>query len=101
MPVPYTELTGLKGDTAHEKVENLLHDAVQYVDEEDKRTDFLDKIFLHPVLGLVSLAVMMFIVFQAVFLGQRRLWMGLKPSLAGWVKPSVGLLAILYLTVWW
>ena len=33
-----------------EKQENLLH-AVQSVDEEDKRTDFLDKIFLHPVFG--------------------------------------------------
>ena len=64
--LPHTELTGLKGD-AHQKVETLLNDVVQYVDQEDKRSDFLDKVFLHPVLGLVSLAVMMFIIFQAVF----------------------------------
>lgn len=40
---------------------------VIFLDHEDKRNDFLDKIFLHPVLGLLSLALMMFIVFQAVF----------------------------------
>ncbi len=51
----------------HEKIGQILKDVVVFVDHEDKRTDFLDKIFLHPVLGLVSLALMMFIVFQAVF----------------------------------
>ncbi len=51
----------------HQKIRNHFHDVVHFVDQEDKRSDFLDKIFLHPVLGLVSLAVMMFIVFQAVF----------------------------------
>lgn len=51
----------------HQKVEQVLKDAVQVVDEDDQRTAFLDKIFLHPVGGLVCLAVMMFVVFQAVF----------------------------------
>lgn len=46
---------------------NDFKDVVNFVDHDDKRTDFLDRIFLHPVLGLLSLAVMMFIVFQAVF----------------------------------
>jgi ferrous iron transport protein B len=87
--VPYTELTGLKGGTAHEKVENLLHDAVQYVDEEDKRTDFLDKIFLHPVLGLVSLAVMMFIVFQAVFAWAAPFMDGIE-TFFGWLGETIG-----------
>ncbi|NIE97588.1 ferrous iron transporter B [Acinetobacter sp. C26M] len=64
--VPQTELSGLKGDH-HQKIEVIFNDVVNFVDQEDKRTDFLDKIFLHPVLGLLSLAVMMFIVFQAVF----------------------------------
>lgn len=32
----YIELMGLKGDIVYEKVENLLYDVVQYVDEEDK-----------------------------------------------------------------
>ncbi|WP_163122160.1 ferrous iron transporter B [Acinetobacter portensis] len=64
--VPQTEMNGLTG-TNHEKIEQILNDVVHSVDHEDKRSDFLDKIFLHPVLGLISLAVMMFIVFQAVF----------------------------------
>lgn len=64
----------------------IFKDVVHYVDQEDKRTDFLDRIFLHPVLGLLSLAIMMFIVFQAVLHGQRLLWMVLKASSAGWVK---------------
>jgi ferrous iron transport protein B len=34
---------------------------------EDQRTTVLDRIFLHPVMGLVSLALLMFVVFQAVF----------------------------------
>lgn len=87
--VPFTELTGLKGETAHEKVENVLHDVVQFVDEEDKRTDFLDKIFLHPVLGLVSLAVMMFIIFQAVFAWAAPFMDGIE-TFFGWLGEAVG-----------
>ena len=64
--VPQTELSGLKGNS-HQRVENILNDVVNFVDQEDKRTDFLDRIFLHPVMGLISLAVMMFVIFQAVF----------------------------------
>ena len=64
--VPHTELSGLTGDN-HSKVATILNDVVHFVDHEDKRSDFLDKIFLHPVLGLITLAVMMFVIFQAVF----------------------------------
>lgn len=64
--VPHTELSGLTGDN-HSKIVTILNDVVHFVDHEDKRSDFLDRIFLHPVLGLITLAVMMFVVFQAVF----------------------------------
>jgi len=64
--VPQTEMNGLTGDH-HQKVNTILHDVVQYVDEEDKRSDFLDRIFLHPVFGLITLTLIMFIIFQAVF----------------------------------
>ena len=37
-------------------------------DNGDKRTAFLDKIFLLPVLGLVILTLTMFVMFQAVFI---------------------------------
>ena len=64
--VPQTELSGLSG-SQHHKIETILQDVVHSVDQEDKRSDFLDKIFLHPVFGLLSLTIMMFVVFQAVF----------------------------------
>lgn len=86
--MPHTELTGLKGD-AHQKVETLLNDVVQYVDQEDKRSDFLDKVFLHPVLGLVSLAVMMFIIFQAVFAWAAPFMDGIE-TFFGWLGELIG-----------
>ncbi|QIC74572.1 ferrous iron transporter B [Acinetobacter indicus] len=86
--LPHTELTGLKGDT-HQKVETLLNDVVQYVDQEDKRSDFLDKVFLHPVLGLVSLAVMMFIIFQAVFAWAAPFMDGIE-TFFGWLGEVIG-----------
>ncbi|MDM1275933.1 MULTISPECIES: ferrous iron transporter B [Acinetobacter] len=86
--LPHTELTGLKGD-AHQKVETLLNDVVQYVDQEDKRSDFLDKVFLHPVLGLVSLAVMMFIIFQAVFAWAAP-FMDVIETFFGWLGEVIG-----------
>lgn len=65
---PHTEFSEVssKGDQ-HQRVEQILKDVVVFVEEEDKRTAFLDRIFLHPVLGLLSLTIMMFVIFQAVF----------------------------------
>lgn len=51
----------------HDMVNQLLAESVVMPDFTDKRTEFLDRIFLHPVLGLLSLAVLMFVIFQAVF----------------------------------
>ena len=86
--VPQTELSGLKGGH-HQKIETIFRDVVNFVDQEDKRTDFLDKIFLHPVLGLISLAVMMFIVFQAVFAWAAPFMDGIE-SLFGWLGETLG-----------
>ena len=86
--VPRTEMTGLVGDY-HQKIAMLLNDVVIYVDQEDKRTDFFDKIFLHPVLGLLSLAVMMFIIFQAVFAWAAPFMDGIENFFA-WLGEFVG-----------
>ena len=86
--VPQTELSGLKGDS-HQRVENILNDVVNFVDQEDKRTDFLDQIFLHPVLGLISLAVMMFVIFQAVFAWAAPFMDGIE-SFFGWLGEFLG-----------
>jgi ferrous iron transport protein B len=85
--VPNTELTGLKGSD-HEKVEAIVKDTVHFVEEDDKRSVFLDKIFLHPVLGLVSLALMMFVVFQAVFAWAAPFMDGIE-ALFGWLGEQV------------
>ncbi|WP_442767495.1 ferrous iron transporter B [Acinetobacter bohemicus] len=86
--IPHTELSGLNGDN-HHKISTILHDVVHSVDQEDKRSDFLDKIFLHPVLGLVSLALMMFVVFQAVFAWAAPFMDGIE-SLFTWFGEFVG-----------
>ncbi len=86
--LPQTELSGLKGDS-YQRVENILNDVVNFVDQEDKRTDFLDKIFLHPVLGLISLAVMMFVIFQAVFAWAAPFMDGIE-TFFGWLGEFLG-----------
>ncbi|MGE4317079.1 ferrous iron transporter B [Acinetobacter sp.] len=85
---PHTELSGLSG-SSHHKIETILHDVLHSVEQEDKRSDFLDKIFLHPVLGLVSLALMMFIVFQAVFAWAAPFMDGIEAAF-GWLGETVG-----------
>ena len=86
--IPHTELSGLSGDN-HQKVTTILHDVVHSVEQEDKRSDFLDKIFLHPVFGLVSLALMMFVVFQAVFAWAAPFMDGIE-AFFGWFGEVVG-----------
>lgn len=85
---PHTELNGLTG-SHHEQAEKILADVVNYVDHEDKRSDFLDKIFLHPVFGLISLAVMMFVIFQAVFAWAAPFMDGIE-GFFGWFGEFVG-----------
>lgn len=85
---PKTELSGLSGDH-HHQITSILKDVVNYADQEDKRTDFLDKIFLHPVLGLLSLAIMMFVVFQAVFAWAAPFMDGIE-TFFGWLGEYMG-----------
>ena len=87
---PDVELSDVKlSGSNHEKIDQILKDVVVFVDQEDKRTDFLDKIFLHPVLGLVSLALMMFVVFQAVFSWAAPFMDGIE-SIFGWLGETIG-----------
>lgn len=85
---PQTELSGLSGDH-HHQIASILKDVVNYADQEDKRTDFLDRIFLHPVLGLLSLAIMMFVVFQAVFAWAAPFMDGIE-TFFGWLGEYMG-----------
>lgn len=51
----------------HAEVRAILADTVVMPRSTDIRDDALDRVLLHPVLGLIILAVLMFLVFQAVF----------------------------------
>ena len=51
-----------------EQIKQITKQVILNNDSGDKRTAFLDKIFLHPVLGLVILALTMFVMFQSVFI---------------------------------
>ena len=87
---PNVELSDINlSGSNHEKIEQILKDVVVFVEHEDKRSDFLDKIFLHPVLGLISLAVMMFIIFQAVFAWAAPFMDGIE-TFFGWLGEAVG-----------
>ena len=86
--VPHTELSGLKGNE-HQRIESIMQDAVQFVEQDDKRTALLDQIFLHPVFGLLSLAIMMFVVFQAVFAWAAPFMEGIE-NFFGWLGEAVG-----------
>ena len=87
---PNVELSNINlSGSNHEKIEQILKDVVVFVEHEDKRSDFLDKIFLHPVLGLISLAVMMFIIFQAVFAWAAPFMDGIE-TFFGWLGEVVG-----------
>lgn len=85
---PQNELSGLSGDI-HHRIQTILNDVVHSVDHADKRTEFLDRLFLHPVLGLLSLAVLMFVVFQAVFTWAAPFMDGIE-SFFAWLGETLG-----------
>lgn len=62
-------ITPYHAELSHfEQVKQITKQVILNNDNGDKRTAFLDKIFLHPVLGLVILTLTMFVMFQAVFI---------------------------------
>ena len=62
-------ITPYHSELSHfEQVKQITKQVILNNDSGDKRTAFLDKIFLHPVLGLVILTLTMFVMFQAVFI---------------------------------
>ncbi|WP_075256186.1 ferrous iron transporter B [Herbaspirillum camelliae] len=54
-------------DDLHVEVRALLADTVVMPAPTDRRDDAIDRIALHPVLGVLLLALTMFLVFQAVY----------------------------------
>ena len=87
---PQTEMTGLLGlsGSHHQKIASIVQDVVQFHDAQDRRADLLDRIFLHPILGLLSLLLSMFVVFQAVFAGAAPFMDGIDAAF-GWLGQVV------------
>ncbi|WP_368564990.1 ferrous iron transporter B [Pseudoxanthomonas sp. UTMC 1351] len=61
------EQADLHADRYHEETRRLLSLAVSMPTRTAKIDDALDRWLLHPVFGLVALAVVMFLIFQAVY----------------------------------
>ncbi|SFK70476.1 ferrous iron transport protein B [Lysobacter sp. cf310] len=62
-----TPTEGLQPDDLHAETRRLLALAVTMPRRTAEIDDTLDRWLLHPVLGLLSLAVVMFLIFQAVY----------------------------------
>ena len=84
-PVPGPE----GGIDYHAKVREILSVAVRMPARTAKIDDALDRWLLHPVFGLISLAVVMFLIFQAVYAWATPLMDGIEAGFA-WLSALVG-----------
>ncbi|PZS68104.1 ferrous iron transport protein B [Stenotrophomonas maltophilia] len=73
----------------HAKVREILSVAVRMPARTAKIDDALDRWLLHPVFGLVSLAVVMFLIFQAVYAWATPLMDAIEAGFA-WLGTFVG-----------
>lgn len=84
-PVPGPE----GGIDYHAKVRQILSVAVRMPARTAKIDDALDRWLLHPVFGLISLAVVMFLIFQAVYAWATPLMDAIEAGFA-WLGTFVG-----------
>ena len=78
-----------EGADLHAETRRLLELTVKMPTRTARVDDTLDRWLLHPVLGLVSLAVVMFLIFQAVYAWATPLMDGIE-AVTGWVGEWVG-----------
>ncbi|MGB0132239.1 ferrous iron transporter B [Dokdonella sp.] len=86
------------GDDLHAEVRSMIADAVQMPRRTAEIDDAIDRIVLHPLLGLGLLAVIMFLIFQAVFSWAAPLMEGIDAGigfLGDWVGAALGSMPIL------
>ncbi|WP_305803926.1 ferrous iron transporter B [Stenotrophomonas sp. YIM B06876] len=72
----------------HQQVREILGAAVSMPSRTAKIDDALDRWLLHPVFGLLTLAVVMFLIFQAVFAWAAPLMDGIEAGF-GWLGEHV------------
>ncbi len=85
VPLPSPKLSS--GDV-HAQVRHVLAQTVQMPTRTDHRDDRLDAVLLHPLWGLLILAVVLFLMFQAVFAGAAPFMDGIEAAtamLGGWL----------------
>jgi len=87
LPVPTSGSVTRHADL-HQRVREVMAIAVTVPEYSDSRADKLDRIVLHPVLGLMILAVVMFLMFQAVFSWAVPLQDGVSAAI-GWLSSAV------------
>lgn len=73
----------------HAQVRDILASAVKMPARTAKIDDALDRWLLHPVFGLLTLAVVMFLIFQAVYAWATPLMDGIE-ALFGWLGGMAG-----------
>ncbi|MGH8082384.1 MAG: ferrous iron transporter B [Lysobacter sp.] len=78
-----------EGADLHAETRRLLELSVTMPTRTAKIDDVLDRWLLHPVLGLLSLAVVMFLIFQAVYAWATPLMDGIEAA-TGWFGQWVG-----------
>jgi len=77
------------GADHHAQVRDILASAVKMPTRTAKIDDVLDRWLLHPVFGLLTLAVVMFLIFQAVYAWATPLMDGIEAAF-GWLGEMVG-----------
>ena len=77
------------GGDYHAQVRDILATAVTMPSRTAKIDDALDRWLLHPVFGLLALAVVMFLIFQAVYAWATPLMDGIE-ALFGWLGEMAG-----------
>ena len=78
-----------EGADLHQETRRLLAAAVNMPDHAVRIDDTLDRWLLHPVFGLLALAVVMFLIFQAVYAWATPMMDGIE-AITGWVGELVG-----------
>jgi len=73
----------------HAQVRDILATAVRMPTRTAKMDDALDRWLLHPVFGLLTLAVVMFLIFQAVYAWATPLMDGIEAGF-GWLGEAIG-----------
>jgi ferrous iron transport protein B len=77
------------GNDLHAEVSRILRDAVTVPRHTARIDDALDRIALHPVLGMLLLATLLFFIFQAVYAWAEPL-MGAIEAGAAWLGAAIG-----------